>query len=350
MKVLFVMEHRINAGNTHAVANYVRVAADRGHRVAVYGPPQATLPGLPFTTDIGAFDSVVYLFESKLHFIEPLAQIALLAATPRCRRFVFDSDGMYHPLLVMDDGDCNHRDEAGRSEWLQTFDALSESILQPALGPPRDARVRRVLFYGYDPAQSAPVGQPKRYDILQVGHNWWRGRELARELLPGLAQVRDQIGPIGFVGLWWDGAPPWARQWGMEPAFWVDAEALRRLRIETTNAVPYTDVIATMSMARVNILTQRPLLRHLKHLTLKYFEVFCADTIPLLLFDADHAEAIYGPAGRELSLSGRVGEKLLDALRRPDYYQEIVADVRRHLLAHHSYGARLAELAAALRG
>ena len=62
----------------------------------------------------------------------------------------------------------------------------------------------------------------------------------------------------------------------------------------------YHDVIQTMSTARINIFTQRPVLSHLKHLTLKYFEVFCADTIPLLMLDGDHAEAVYGPAAREL--------------------------------------------------
>ena len=77
----------------------------------------------------------------------------------------------------------------------------------------------------------------------------------------------------------------------------------------------YHDVIKTMSSARINILTQRPLLRHLRHLTLKYFEIFCADTIPLLMLDRDHVEAVYGPAARELVLSGNVAAKLLDALQ-----------------------------------
>ena len=71
----------------------------------------------------------------------------------------------------------------------------------------------------------------------------------------------------------------------------------------------YTDVIRTMSTARINIFTQRPVLHHLKHLTLQYFEIFYADTIPLLMLDDDHAEAVYGPAGRELTLPGRVAEK-----------------------------------------
>jgi len=64
---------------------------------------------------------------------------------------------------------------------------------------------------------------------------------------------------------------------------------------------------------------------------------------------ADHAEAVYGPASRELVLPGRVAEKLLDALERPDHYRGVVADVRRHLAIHHSYDRRVDELINAMR-
>jgi hypothetical protein len=47
-------------------------------------------------------------------------------------------------------------------------------------------------------------------------------------------------------------------------------------------------------------------------------------------------------------LPGRVAERLLDALQRPDYYRGVVEDVRRHLLTHHHYHRRVEELVAAL--
>ena len=172
---------------------------------------------------------------------------------------------------------------------------------------------------------------------------------MSGELLPAFEQIRDQVGEIGFIGLWWDEPPAEGPAAGPELAFESDPEAFRRLRIQTPKAVMYHDVIQTMSTGRINIFTQRPLLRHLKHLTLKYFEIFCADTIPLLMIDADHAEAVYGPAGRALVLSGQVAEKLLDALRRPQHYRAIVEDVRRHLIAHYSYDQRVEELVAAVR-
>ena len=54
--------------------------------------------------------------------------------------------------------------------------------------------------------------------------------------------------------------------------------------------VPFTEVIEKMSNGRVNIMTQRPLFRQLRVLTSKYFEIFAADTIPLVMLDPDHAE------------------------------------------------------------
>ena len=113
--------------------------------------------------------------------------------------------------------------------------------------------------------------------------------------------------------------------------------------------MPYTQVISTMSEGCVNIMTQRPLLRRFRFLTSKYFEIFCADTIPLVMLDPDHAESVYGPAGRWLALRDEIADKLLDTIHQREKYQEIVEKVRRHLAARHSYQKRVEELVAALQ-
>jgi hypothetical protein len=360
MKILFVIEHRGNAGNTHAIANYSHVGAELGHEIAFYGPPQPTvinglylasaMPGPRFSTDASAFDRVIYLFESKLHRVKPLQEVALLATVPRRHRYILDADCRFGSFLILDGYDRSHRDEAERAEWLEFYDALGDRVIKPTLASSDDPRVTTLPFFGFDPALIVPpeAAPPKRYDILHVGHNWWRWKEVSEELLPAFEQIRDQVGDIGFLGLWWDGVPEWADQLGLDPAIRVEAEALRRLNIRIEPPVHYTEVIRTMSTARVNIFTQRPFLAHVKHLTLRYFEEFCADTIPLLMLDPELAEAVYGPAGRELTLPGRVAEKLLDALRRPDHYREVVEDVRRHLSSHHLYHRRVEELVATL--
>jgi hypothetical protein len=351
VNILFVMKHRGNAGNTHAVANYMRVAPKYGHGVAMYGDPQPHLPDLKFSTDVHAFDGVAYLFESELYRIKPLREVAMLATIPKRHRLIFDMDGMYNPVIELNGYDFNHRGEAERARWIEFYDALSDQVAKPTLARADDERVRPMIFYGYDPAlEIDPASAPaKQYDILHVGHNWWRWRDVGGSLLPALEQIRAEVGEIGFVGLWWDGPPAEGPEAGPEAAFQSDPAAFRRLRIRTETAVMYTDVIRTMSTARVNIFTQRPVLHHLKHLTLKYFEIFYADTIPMLMLDKDLAVAVYGPAAGELVLPGRVAEKLLDALRRPDHYRGVVADVRRHLAAHYSYDRRVGELVAAMQ-
>lgn len=350
MKILFVMKHRGNAGNTHAVANYMRVAPKYGHAVAMYGDAQPHLPELKFSTDIDAFDRIAFLFESEIYRLKPLREVAMLGAIPRRHRLIFDMDGMYNPVIQLDGYDFNHLSTADRDRWIDYFDALADSVAKPTIAKPDNPRVRPMIFYGYDPAleidpASAP---PKQYDILHLGHNWWRWREVEAQLLPGFEQVRDQLGEIGFIGLWWDKPPAEGPEAGPQAAFQSDAERFRRLRIRTEPSVMYTDVIRTMSTARINIFTQRPVLHHLKHLTLKYFEIFYADTIPLLMLDEDVALAVYGPHARELLLRGRVAEKLVDALQRPDHYRDVVQSIRRHLAKHFSYDRRVEELVAAM--
>jgi hypothetical protein len=258
---------------------------------------------------------------------------------------------MYNELVTVDGYDFNHSTEADRAQWIAYMDALGDRVVQTLTTKPAHPKVSALSFFGYDPAlQVDPASAPSKvYDVLHVGHNWWRWKEVAKELLPAFDKIRDQVGEIGFLGLWWNEPPAEGPAAGPSPAFQSDPYAFKRLRIKTPGAVMYNDVIKTMSTARINILTQRPLLRHLKHLTQKYFEVFCADTIPLLMLDEDHAELIYGPAGRELTLPGRAAEKILDALRNPDSYRSIVEDVRSHLVAHHSYDQRARELFAAFR-
>ncbi len=351
MNILFVMKHRGNAGNTHAVANYVRVAPDYGHSVALYGEPQAHLPALKFSRDVSQFDRVAYLFESEIYRIDPLHEATMLAKIPRGHRIVFDMDGMYNPVIELDGYDFNHRNEEERTIWADYYEALADRVAKPTIAAQDNARVSPMIFYGYDPAlELAPADAPtKHYDILHVGHNWWRWREVEKELLPAFEQIRNRIGEIGFIGLWWDGPPYEGEDAGPQLAFQSDPERFRRLKIRTSEAVMYTDVIRTMSSAKINIFTQRPVLHHLKHLTLKYFEIFYADSIPLLMLDRDLALAVYGPAAGELVLPGRVAEKIADALERPDRYREAVAEVRRHLAANYSYGRRMEELAAAFK-
>jgi hypothetical protein len=221
--------------------------------------------------------------------------------------------------------------------------------MKPVLSLPHsDGHIGALPFYGYDPAlELAPdKSPPKEFDVIYVGHNWWRWRELEQEVFPALEPIRDRLGRVALIGLWWDAPPPDPGS-GNPLAFLGDWSLLQRLRVEALPSVMYNEVVDTMSRSHINIFTQRPVLHHLRHLTLKYFEIFYADTIPLLLLDPDHAASVYGPAGRELTLKGQARQKIADALARPEHYRGLVHEVRRYLARHHGYERRMHELVAA---
>lgn len=351
MKILFVMETRVEAGSIQAVANYVRAGDQLGHTIAVYGCHNPNFPHVRFSTAVSEFDYVVLIFESNLYWPKRLQLAHILSNVPRERRVILDADGMYNPCLVIDDYDRNHWKEEEQSEWFAHYQGLAEKILQPTLEPSQDPQVIAVPFYGYNPASEIDrdTAPPKRFDILYVGHNWWRWRQISQELLPAIEPIRSHLGTICFMGLWWNKVQSWATGELWEIAYRMDSDWWQRLQIQVEPPVPYVNVIPTMSQGRINIMTQRPLLRHLKHLTSKYFELFCADTIPLVMLEPDHAEKVYGPAGRELTLHDKIDDKLLDVLDQPQKYRYFVQEVRRHLRAHHSYEKRLKELVEALQ-
>lgn len=349
MKVLFMMERRRNAGSIQAVTNYIRAAARLGHSFALFGRHDPAFPDVACSTDLRSFDFVMVVVESGLEWLDGLRAPRVLAEVPRCRRVVLDADGTYGPRVCVDGYDRNHPDEEHRVHWMASVEALADRVLQPTIAQPAgDTEAFR--FYGYDPGPGRPSCRAKEFDILHVGHNWWRWREVSTVLFPAFESIRDRVGEIGFIGSWWDAAPVWFRSAELQAAFVTDPEWFARLAIRISPAVPYTDVVAAMGTGRVNVMTQRPLFRHLRLLTSKYFEIFTAATIPLVVLDPDHAAEVYGPAGADLALHDGVADKLLDALDQPEKYGELVDEVREHLEEHHAYRRRVLELTALLGG
>lgn len=347
MKVLFVADRRVDAGSIHAMANYSRVGNKLGHTMAVYGGADPRFGELHFSTDIAAFDHLVFVFESRLGWISGLHLARMLPAVPRERRAIIDADGMYNRCTVLAGYDRNHASAQDHSHWRAYYRELASRIFQPTLAP-QEPDVEPLLFYGYAPEAQQVGSTEKTTDILHVAHNWWRWREVSTALLPAFEAVRPKLGRIVFLGAWWDRPPAWANDLGLTAAFAVDQERLRKLGVEVRPPVPYHDVVATMSQARINIMTQRPLLRHLRFVTSKYFEIFTANTIPLVMLDPALSELIYGPMGRRLVLHRQIGERLLDVLEHEDRYRGLADEVRDHLRVHHSYERRVMDLVEAL--
>ena len=208
MKILLLLDKWVNRGSIQAVANYVLAGEELGHVVAVHGRPDPAFPGLRFSAKIDAYDYAVLIFESGLDWLSALRLPGLLAGMPRERRFILDADGMYNPVTCVHGYDRNHADESARQRWLAHFQALSDRVAQPTFAS-HELGVDPLPFYGYDARNvrgrvdrdhADPDRAAKEWDVLHVGHNWWRWREVSRLLLPALEQARPHIGEVGFLG------------------------------------------------------------------------------------------------------------------------------------------------------
>ncbi|HYR97568.1 MAG TPA: glycosyltransferase [Gemmatimonadales bacterium] len=344
MRLVFVCWPFEDQGSSLVIQGYSEAARALGHEVAVYACPYDKIP-LNYSLAVGQADAIVFLFEwtTRQYYGDRLDLARLVGQVPRARRVVIDGDGNYNDVLAVD-GDVNHEDVAASHRWREVCDSLSDKICQPTLHPLRRT-VRPFLFYAYNPAWEEPLAfTAKEFAMLYVGHSKYRWRPMER-VLRAIEPARAEVGRIGVVGHGWDATPPWATKMQIEGVYCTDTAYLRRLGLEVLPAVPFQDVIAWMSKAVFNPVLVRPSFGHMRLVTPRLFETPAAGTLPLFVLDESHVQEIYGPEALELRLPDKdPEEKIVDLVRRPAYYADIVTRMRRHLSEKHSHTARLQQL------
>jgi hypothetical protein len=361
MRLMFAYWRIGNAGSAQDILQYARVAKSLGHEVVMYAPDE---PGSPFqcSLDLESADAVILVFEWNLYQfpggntkksgmyrdglmgIGHLNVAKLLSRVPRSRRVILDCDGMYNDATEVC-GDFNHRDRDASRRRTELCDSLADKIFQPTYRPLR-ANVRPFMFHAYDPSWEQPLDfSTKDYGMIYVGNNWFRWTALQR-ILRAIEPIRAEVGRAALVGQDWAAIPGWVPSPLREQAYFTDPDYLERIGIELRDPVPVEQVIPTMGTAIFNPVLIRPLFDHLGLVTCRTFETPAAGTIPLFAQDVDYVKSIYGvPATALVLRDGDAGsEQILDVLRRPMEYAEIVRDIRRHLAENHSYAVRLQEL------
>jgi len=331
MRLMFVHWLYEDRGSAQDVHNYAVAARALGHEVALYGPPNPQSP-FNYSMDMGSADAVIFIFEwtTDLQFGDRLDWMRLVAQVPRERRVVT--------------GDYNHASAEESRRWIELCDSISDKIYQPTFHPLR-SNVRTFFFHAYNPQWEIPLDfTDKEFGMYYVGHNWFRWRPMKR-VLRALEPVRGQVGRVGMVGHGWGVAPPWANSSIIEDAYYSDGEYLRELNIEVEPPILFGQVIQHMSRGVFHPVIYRPLFNHLKLVTCRTFETPAANTIPLFGLEESYVDELYGGRALELVLpESGADEKILDVLRRPDYYAGIVCQIRRRLAAEYSYAASLERL------
>jgi len=361
MRLMFVYWRIGNAGSAQDILQYARVAGSLGHEVVMYAPEA---PDSPFqcSLDLESAGAVIFVFEWNLYLfpggekkkgdiyrdglmgIGHLNAAKLFSRVPRNRRVILDCDGMYNDSIQLE-GDFNHPDAEASRRRTELCDSLSDKIFQPTYRPLR-RNVRPFMFHAYDPSWERPLDfSHKDYGMIYVGNNWFRWKALYR-VLRAIEPIRDKIGRAALVGQDWAAMPWWVPSPLRELAYFTDPDFLKGIGIELQEPIPVEKVIPTMGTAVFNPVLIRPLFDYLGLVTCRTFETPAANTIPLFAQDAEYVSSIYGERAAELVLRDgeAASEQILNVVRRPEEYAQIVCDIRRHLAEKHSYAVRLQEL------
>lgn len=344
MRLMFVHYLFEDRGSAQDVHYFAQTARALGHEVALYGPPDPKSP-FNYSLDLASADAVIFIFEwtTDLQFGDRLDLLRLVSRVPRRRRVVLDCDGKYNDAVSVV-GDYNHADAEMARRWVEVCDSLTDKIYQPTLHPLRP-NVGTHFFHAYHPGWEVPLDfRGKEFDLFYVGNNWFRWRAIS-QVLKAVEPVRARLGRVGMVGHGWDRTPPWANASISRDAYYSDPEYLQQLNVEVGPPVHFKEVIAQMSRGVIHPVVYRPLFNRLQLVTCRTFETFAANTIPLFGQDEAYVTEFYGDRAGELVLPARgPEEKVLDMVRRPEHYAEIVRDIRRYLAEKHSYAVRLREL------
>jgi hypothetical protein len=359
MRLLLISKLHPWARAVHTIVKYVEVGRKLGHEVALFGEQLSELPFVPFSLDVGRFDCAVFIVYEASDFPDLPYLARLLDGMPKERRIVIDCSGRYNETIRVEH-DFNHLERLDGHqgwEWVEGFEAITDRILQPTPAPLR-ADVRPFLFHAFDPAAVARPyasaaeaaaswsGNTKPYGVAYAGNNWQRWSQLG-PFFDTIAPLRNRLGPAILAGWDWDKRPEWAVEHELAGVD-VDRELLERSGVEVRWATTYDELVPFLSQARFSPVFQRPLYNHLRLVTNRMFETFCADTIPLLMLPEDLIDAVYGPVARRLAPGNDIKQLISDVLANPEPYWEAVLETRRHLAREHSFEKRFTELLKAI--
>ena len=364
MNILFISKLSQFARSVLPISKYVEMGKQLGHRVALYGEQTNEPPQLPYSLDAKVFDVAIFVVYESWDFPDMPYLAQLLDGVPRERRFIIDCCGRYNDTVRVEH-DFNHLEKMDGHqgwEWVEGFEAVADTILQPTRKPLR-TNVRSFLWHAFDPGSVAKPYQTeqeaveawsnsdrnsKPYAMTYVGHNWQRWTQI-RGLLEGVQPLSADFGPIAIAGSDWEKRPEWAAQLGLQGVD-VDPELFARARVQPRPPIPFQEMIAFMSQGRFSPVVQRPLFNELGFVTNRIFATFCADTIPLLMLSKELVESIYGPSAEPLRIDQDVKDHISQILRNPAPYWKAVLDTRKYLAVHHTFQHRFQQLLGILEG
>lgn len=342
-RILFAGVFHWNAGSSHMIAEYARVASASGCEVGVSSQLSrldGTVNGhLPLVDDISWATHLVLVFESR-QFLSP-EQRELCEAVPRQRRIIIDPDGHWGPYVT-----AGADDNAGADtieSWHKLYADLSDLILQPRMNERLPDGAEFFSYFGMPDihrlASALPHPRALPYELQYVGANWWRWSEMT-SLIRAAADAQPPIRRIRVCGRWWTGDPhPDHQTATINVPGWM-----RDHGVEVAPPVPFGHVVSAMSQAAITPVLARPLLSRMELLTPRMFETLASGSIPALWPDLGYLSALYGDDVELFLLDDDPADSLARMIREPIRYRERLATIQRRVHERFNYRAVLAEL------
>lgn len=328
MRIAFIGNYQYSCGSSNTLLGYVRAGKILGHdvRVSEYGYVDKHIREIvPIATRSWDSDLLVIVYESY-PFLSETDLDEIRSNVSRSK-------------IVIVDPDCRYTEASeSREYWIQTYDSLSDNILQPTLGNITKRNVSKFIYFGID-SNNSISDVKKDFDFLYVGNNWYRWKDIYN-FVASTSRIRDRLCSIAVMGNYWDEKT----MNGYEKVSSSVPEFLQANNVSIIKPAPYGKVENSMSRGLINPIYIRPLLNKLMLVTPRMFETFLADTVVVIPEYFKHAVSIYGDDVSRLTMPDNPNDFILNILDNYRQYSDVCRKIRNKLIQEHSYQTRLNEL------
>ncbi|MEV0005604.1 glycosyltransferase [Micromonospora sp. NPDC050980] len=342
-RILVAGNFHWNAGSSHMIAEYARVADTVGCEIGVSTQlarmdPQVPTH-LPLVDDVGWATHLVVVFEGRQFLTDQ--QLELCERIPRHRRLVVDPDGHWGPFVSL--GPDDNASGYSHASWSRLYTQLADVVLQPRVDGSLPAGAEYFPYFGMPAivrlATDAPPADQLAYELQYVGNNWWRWTSLTDVVKAALVS-RPPLSRMRVCGRWWDGEACT----GHEAASRSERGWLARHGVLVAPSLPFGQVVTEMSRSAITPLLTRPLLTHLGLLTPRMFETLASGSVPVLASNLAYLTKVYGDEALELLFGPRPTDLLERIRREPLRYRRLVTTIQRRAFAAFNYEQVLTQL------
>lgn len=341
-KIGFVGNYQYHCGSSNTLLGYVKAGRDLNCdiRVSEFGYIDKTIKSaIPVAKRDWQPDLLVIVYESY-PFLSNETIDEICTFIPPSKRILIDPDGKYsEPCSI--ENDSNHPTPNSYNYWTSLYDSLSDVILQPFVGKETKNKnnVHSFLYFGMDNKLPDFHRVKKEFDLLYVGNNWYRWKDVER-LITKVSSIRSHLKRIGIIGRYWNKEV----MSGYEEATTSDLNFLEQNQIIVKKSAPYGQVEKFMSRGLLNPIFVRSILYKLKLITPRMFETLNADTVPLIPTYFTYAKDLYGEKIHQLMLTDNPANDILKIINNYQYYENLSKEIREILRFKHSYEIRIKQL------